>query len=300
LVHVAFCLTIAATAYKPLSFTFGNDIIEGRYVSLDRIDNLVARIVNKLKAKVNAVVINDVTISDIDFSGIDFTAFNQAKTLYIYQKNTANYDIAINTTGVAPAGFNEIASQPVGADMSNDIATLINTLQGRVNTSLDGANADIQALINEVKKLQADVISYADRSINFETRVSNFLEKELNRVISKVATDGFTRVLEPIILFQLNDNYAVNRFFNGIVIPAGKVDLIPTTMTYELLAPAYMKYVAVKAADGSFAVQKVLTKGDSDFNKVTADLAAGDYTVIYSAVDFSGNQIAKKYNITVK
>ena len=71
-------------------------------------------------------------------------------------------------------------------------------------------------------------------------------------------------------------------------------------MTYEVLAPAYKKYVAVKKADGSFAVQKVLTKGDKDFNKVSVNLTEGNYTVIYSAVDFSGNQIAKKYNITVK
>ena len=71
-------------------------------------------------------------------------------------------------------------------------------------------------------------------------------------------------------------------------------------MTYELLAPAYKKYVAVKKADGSFAFQKVLTKGDKDFNKVTVDLAAGNYTVIYSALDFSGKQIAKKYDVVVK
>ena len=73
-------------------------------------------------------------------------------------------------------------------------------------------------------------------------------------------------------------------------------------MTYELLAPAYKKYVAIKdTKTGKFAFKKVLTKGDADFNKITIDnLAAGEYSVIYSALDFSGVQISKKYNVTVK
>lgn len=292
--------SIAATAYKPLSFDFGKDLVEGRQVSLDKIDRQVARILNKIANKVNSIGINNITIANIDFSGIDFTSFNQAKTLYIYQKNAANWDILINTTGGTVTGYNLIAAEAVGANLTADVTTLINTLEGRVNTSLTDANADIQSIINEIKSLQADVTSYADRAKTFEERVSNFLEREINRVLTKVANDGLTRALEPVLVFQAGDNYNVTRFFEGQVVPAGKVTLVPTTMTYELLAPAFKKYVAVKAADGSFAVQKLMTKGDKDFKKIEANLKAGDYTVIYSALDFYGNQVSKKYNITVK
>ena len=286
--------SIAATAYKPLSFTFGNDIIDGRYVSLDRLDNAFARIINKIKSKVPA-----------DFSNVEFK-FNfpatVGATVYTLIETGAGSTVkSITISSTLPAGYAPL-EDPMAANskyytagaVSSDITAVTNAITKGLDLT------QINNMINEVNKLMADVKSYADRSISFEQRVSNFLEKELNRVITKVATDGFTRVLEPIILFQLNDNYAVNRFFEGTTLPAGKVDLIPTTMTYELLAPAYMKYVAVKKADGSFAAQEVLTKGDKNFNKVTVDLAAGNYTVIYSAVDFSGNQIAKKYNITVK
>lgn len=290
--------SIAATAYKPLSFTFGNDIIDGRYVSLDRLDNAFARVINKLKSKVPANFAN-VNIS-FDFSGV-----NKNITLYTNITkaggNVTSIVISTTATGTAKPATFDISAAGDGTysiagliDLSSTIDPIINAVEAGVNV------AQINNMINEVNKLMADVKSYADRSISFEKRVSNFLEKELNRVISKVATDGFTRVLEPIILFQINDNYAVSRFFDGTTLPAGKVDLIPTTMTYELLAPAYKKYVAVKKADGSFAFQKVLTKGDKDFNKVTVDLAAGNYTVIYSALDFSGKQIAKKYDVVVK
>jgi hypothetical protein len=181
-----------------------------------------------------------------------------------------------------------------------DVTAAVNTLLAEVNGSLNGANADITSIINEIKSLQANVTSYADRAKNFEERVSDFLEREINRVITKVANDGLTRILEPVILFQAGENYNVTRFFDGQVIPAGKVTLVPTTVTNELFAPAFKKYVAVKAADGSFAVQKLMTKGDKDFKKIEANLKAGEYTVIYSALDFYGNQVSKKYNVTVK
>ena len=267
--------SIAATAYKPLSFTFGNDIIDGRYVSLDRLDNFFARIVNKIKSEIPAAYNFEIkNISPVS----DF-------------KVTVTIAFDCNNDGdTTDAG----ETKNIDVDMTEKVNSLVNDINTQMSIT------QINSMIQDVNKLINEANSYADRSKSFEQRVSNFLEKELNRVISKVATDGFTRVLEPIILFQLNDNYAVSRFFNGTTLPAGKVDLIPTTMTYELLAPAYKKYVAVKKADGSFAFQKVLTKGDKDFNKVTVDLAAGNYTVIYSALDFSGKQIAKKYDVVVK
>ena len=293
--------SIAATAYKPLSFTFGNDIIDGRYVSLDRLDNAFARLINKLKSEIPGDFA-PINIS-IDLSTVTATKTTTVYTLIETAAGGAVKSIRISST--LPAGYDPLPATLSGdkkyytaGAVTVDLAKTIEDIRTAVN---NGIKLDqINSMINEVNQLMHKASSYADRSKSFEQRVSNFLEKELNRVISKVATDGFTRVLEPIILFQINDNYAVSRFFNGTTLPAGKVDLIPTTMTYELLAPAYKKYVAVKKADGSFAFQKVLTKGDKDFNKVTVDLAAGNYTVIYSALDFSGKQIAKKYDVVVK
>ena len=221
--------------------------------------------------------------------------FNVAQTLYFWSDGSGN--VKVTTVNSAPTSYPTSAgSANVGKDLRDDV----NALYTEVNNSLTGANADIQSIINEIKSLQADVTSYADRTKTFEERVSNFLEREINRVLTKVADDGLTRALEPVLVFQAGDNYNVTRFFEGQVVPAGKVTLVPTTMTYELLAPAFKKYVAIKAADGSFAVQKLMTKGDKDFKKVETTLKAGEYTVIYSALDFYGNQVSKKYNITVK
>jgi peptidoglycan hydrolase CwlO-like protein len=287
--------SIAATAYKPLGFRFGSELVEGRQVSLEKINTLVARILNKIANKVNSIGINNITIAQLNVP--DLSNFNVAQTLYFWSDGAGN--VKVTTENSAPTGYPTSAgSANVGKDLSNDV----DALYTEVNNSLKGANADIQSIINEIKSLQANVTSYADRAKTFEERVSDFLEREINRVITKVATDGLTRVLEPIILFQAGENYSVTRFFEGQVIPAGKLTLVPTTMTYEVLAPAYKKYVAIKSnTTGKFAYKKVLTKGDADFNKVTIEnLPADNYSVIYSALDFSGVQISKKYNVTVK
>lgn len=303
--------SIAATAYKPLSFTFGNDLVEGRQINLDKVDRLVARILNNIKNKANSIGINNITIADIVLDPTtQLSQFNKQINIYFWSnQNATDPKLAVTTintapttapgtmTGGVPDTWHSAGNGTVDADMRSAVTTLLN----EVNGSLHGANADIAAIIDQIKSLQAEVTKYADKAQSFEVRVSNFLEREINRVITKVSTDGLTRILEPIILFQAGDNYSVTRFFDGQIIPAGKITLVPTTMTYELFAPAYKKYVAIKKADGSFAFQKVLTKGDKEFKQITIDnLAAGEYTVIYSAVDFSGKQIAKKYNVTVK
>ena len=284
--------SIAATAYKPLSFDFGKDLVDGRQINLDKIDRLAARVIAKFKNKVS----NSIGIGNI-FSPISVTIanFNKTTTLHIFVP-AAGGNVEINTDGTVPGWF-------VAATDIHKTTTITADLRDDVQALVDGVNGDLesaQAALDQITALQAQVNSYADRTLSFEERVSNFLERQINRVITKVANDGLTRVLEPVLVFQAGDNYNVTRFFDGQVVPAGKVTLVPTTMTYELLAPAFKKYVAIKAADGSFAVQKLMTKGDKDFKKIEANLKAGEYTVIYSALDFYGNQVSKKYNITVK
>ena len=297
--------SIAATAYKPLSFDWGKELTNGKTYNFDKLDDAFARVINKLKSKVPGNFAN-VNIT-FDFSGV-----NKNVTLYTLVTVTATDQVTNLTISTSKAGANAI---PTGKNISNvgsttgagtyyvpGLVNLSGTIDPIIAAVEAGVNvAQINSMINQVNKMMANVKSYADQSVSFEKKVSNFLERELNRVITKVNTDGITRILEPIILFQIGDNYEVNRFFEGTQLPVGKFDLIPTTMTNEILAPAYKKYVAVYDKDAkSFVKQVILTKGDKDFNKVSVDLKAGNYTVIYSALDFYGVQISKKYDIVVK
>ena len=290
--------SIAATAYKPLSFDFGKDLIEGRTISLDKADKAAAKIIDKVMDKINRAGVKIQAIPEISFDAAYASAnlkvymlidWDGSKFTKISISNSnATYTTALPGTLPTTAGTYKYYSE---LDLTNDIKSVTDAIPV----------AELNALIAEAKQALIDITAFADRTKTFEARVSDFLERELNRVVTKVSTDGLTRILEPIILFQAGENYSVTRFVDGATVPAGEITLIPTTMTNELLAPAFKKYVAVKNnTKGEFALQSLKTKGDKDFNKLTVNLKAGNYTVIYSALDFYGNQVSKKYDIVVK
>ena len=289
--------TLAAAAYKPLSFDFGKDLIEGKTISLDKADKAAAKIIDNVMNKINRAGVKIQAIPEISFD----EAYDKANLkVYMIVSTDAGANISkieiknSNATAVdgeipATLGANKIYYS--GLDLTADIKSVTNAIPV----------AELNALIAEAKQALIDIKALADRTKTFEARVTDFLENEINRVITKVSTDGLTRLLEPIILFQAGDDYAVTRFVDGAAIPAGKITLVPTTMTNEILAPAFKKYVAVKNnTTGEFVVKENLTKGAKNFKKIEANLTAGEYTVIYSALDFYGVQVSKKYTITVK
>ena len=291
--------SIAATAYKPLSFDFGKDLIEGKTISLDKADKAAAKIIDNVMNKINRAGVKIQAIPEISFDeAYDKANLNKyiiftvtSPTAGVYTINKISISNTKTGTAVPAAGISAAGTYYTEFDMTNDIKTVTDAIPV----------AELNALIAEAKQALIDIKALADRTKTFEARVTDFLESEINRVITKVSTDGLTRLLEPIILFQAGDDYAVTRFVDGAAIPAGKITLVPTTMTNEILAPAFKKYVAVKNnTTGEFVVKENLTKGDKNFKKIEANLTAGEYTVIYSALDFYGVQVSKKYTITVK
>lgn len=291
--------SIAATAYKPLSFDFGKDLIEGKTISLDKADKAAAKIIDNVMNKINRAGVKIQAIPEISFDeAYDKANLNKyiiftvtAPAAGVYTINKISISNTKTGTAVPAAGISAAGTYYTEFNMTNDIKTVTDAIPV----------AELNALIAEAKQALIDIKALADRTKTFEARVTDFLESEINRVITKVSTDGLTRLLEPIILFQAGDDYAVTRFVDGAAIPAGKITLVPTTMTNEILAPAFKKYVAVKNnTTGEFVVKENLTKGDKNFKKIEANLTAGEYTVIYSALDFYGVQVSKKYNITVK
>ncbi len=290
--------SIAATAYKPLSFDFGKDLIDGKTISLDKADKAAAKIIDNVMNKINRAGVKIQAIPEISFE----EAYKKAN-LKVYMIITWD-DTNKIITKVKLSDKKSGNTMPGTLDGAGDgdyysVLDLEDNIKAITN---EIPVAELNALIAEARQALIDIKALADRTKTFEARVTDFLEREINRVITKVSTDGLTRLLEPIILFQAGDDYTVTRFVDGATIPAGKITLIPTTMTNELLAPAFKKYVAVKNnTTGEFEYHKVLTKGDKNFKKIETTLKSGnEYTIIYSALDFTGIQISKKYTINVK
>ena len=269
--------TVAATAYKPLSFAFGAELgLDGRTISLDKIDNLVARVANKIQNKLAAVGAKTAAVY-VDFSGVNTSNF------HVYLHYTI---VGGNITGIT---INNVAA---GANEEIDFS-------GELNNLIAAVPADaINSMVAEALKVIDSANYYTERAQNFEVRVSNYLESYINKVILKISNDGLTRVLEPIMLY--GDNSGVSRLTTGATIKAGaQVTLIPTTVSYEVIAPVYKKYVAIIGKDGKVRDAEIKTNGALDFKRFNVTFQEGDQAIVYSALDFSGKQIAKKYAINV-
>ena len=290
--------SLAATAYKPLSFGFGAELgVDGRTISLDKIDASVAKFVNKVQDRLNRL---DVKLQDAKIK-VDLEGLTSGSNIYLVFKTDANSKIdktSFEVVTTAPAGAPQLWAYNTNmpALAANTTYAALMNINDAVFTSLPVTA--LNALMSEALQVITDVNYYADRAKNLEVRATNFLEKYINKVILKIANDGLTRVLEPVLLYQGSEG--VNRLAPGVSVKAGaEIDLIPTTMTYELFAPAYKKYVAVIGKDGKAKNPVVLTRGQKDFSKVTVKIEEGDQAIVYSALDFSGKQIAKKVAINV-
>lgn len=252
--------SIAATAYKPVDFFWGQGIVnEGSSISFDKIDKLALDIVNKIKENepdMTKYIVNKVSVGPI------------ANTITIYI-----------SSGTAAGTHTAYIS-----GLAGDINQIVKDLNANLDM-LNGAISDIQNIMNKVN-------NSLDKGLDLEKKVSNFLKSYLNRVISSISANGLYKVLQPIMLFEGENG--VNRLISGTTLKAGKVNLVPTSVTNELLAPAFKKYISVNGKG------EVLTNGDDNFKKYEITLQKGENKIVYAALDFYGNQVVKTYTVNAE
>ena len=112
-------------------------------------------------------------------------------------------------------------------------------------------------------------------------------------MITSISTNGLYKILQPILLYEGENG--VNRVVSGSTFKAGqKFNLLPTTVTNELLAPAFKKYISVNGKG------EVLTNGDDNFKKYEITLQKGENKIVYAALDFYGNQVVKTYTVNAE
>ena len=280
--------SIAATGFKPVDFYWGQGIVnEGSSISLDRLDNAVARVINKLKTELNKFDLSNMIINSIEVpASSDFSA---DVNVYMHWKdaNTATgaIDIVIDNNdykyGYHTAGITK------SIDFNQSIKDLVKAVNDGIPSS--EINNIVKQLQNTINTVNAD----ADRIINLENRVSDYLESFINRMITSISTNGLYKILQPILLYEGENG--VNRVVSGSTFKAGqKFNLLPTTVTNELLAPAFKKYISVNGKG------EVLTNGDDNFKKYEITLQKGENKIVYAALDFYGNQVVKTYTVNAE
>lgn len=309
--------SIAATAYKPFAFNALNGVDLGGDVDLTKVDNFFKKIVDKITNQINSIDLSKVKIDTIkidNYSGYNKSAYVWINVDKLYESDATigEYvkDVVISlqvtyedktpfaygvgeTTKTIDGKKHIFTVQRVAidADMSKDIKNMVT----QVNKSLKSTGDGIEDVISQVKNIIKKADDAATKAKDLENRATDYLQKYINKTINFIASG---RILEPILLVNAKDG--IHRVTGTY--EAGTYTFLPTTMNYELLAPAYKKYVALvkngKVVEGQ---SYLTTNGGENFKSVKLNLTEkGDYTIVYSAIDFNGNQISKKYNVTVK
>lgn len=182
-------------------------------------------------------------------------------------------------------------------------------------TTTDNTIAEVISELNtqiagKLEPIKNDINKVGDKWENVIAKVNPLLSK----VASKIGSAN--KLLQPTILYKdQNGNPNTLSTIGGRLgtrfVGTGATTLYATSWTAELFAPAYKKSISVKAdkAENEGGATVTLTNGksaaepfDGSINKVIFNATkAGEYTIVYKAIDYSGVEADDKiFHVVVK
>lgn len=315
--HAVSDYDIAAFAVKPVSYNFLKDNatldkLSGWAVENFRLPSLSSKL-NKFadaldvkvtlsadKQKVNVYTV--VALMDVTAKQDPAT-----KSVWFYDKNGVKID---------------------GSEIKNAEVSSVTTTTLNVTTTTGATEAHIQNVykITTTDSTIADVISELNSQIAGKLQpIKNNINKvgdkwenviaKVNPLLSKVASKigSANKLLQPTILYvDQNGNPNTLSTIGGRLatrfVGRGTTPLYATSWTAELLAPAYMKKISVEGegatvtlSDGTSAAKGFDGSINKVFFNVPQNVKSGTtYTIKYQAVDYTGVEVEKTFNVVVE
>lgn len=303
--QVAPTYNMAAFAVKPLGFNFAknNQYLAKIASGLDRdwfptlSDNL-SRIMSSLE--------------DVKFENKELSVYSFVAALGVTAENVDGNVVFKNGTEVVATIKNATVNQEgetivgTGADAKKQY---IYKLTVKDDTMLKPVIDEINNTIAGKLQPAKDVINAA---MKYTEKYDNYVPK-LNSLVKKITSNiaNVNRLLQPTLLYvDQNNNWnfvSTANHFGSRFTGRGATVMVATTYTAEYLAPAYKKSIYVKDAKNGAAILvdgKEIKEGDTfsgNVHKIVFNAKdAGDYTIVYKAVDYSGVEVEKEFYITVK
>lgn len=323
--HAVSDYDIAAFAVKPVSFNFLKDNatldkLSGWAVENFRLPSLSTELEKIAKAidvkitydKADEFYTYTLIASNSMFCeqvGNDVVIYNDAKVAY--DASNSGYKV-INRGHVYKTLKNSTLETQVFADNDNGVDERIYSIKTKDTTIADllvSANGQIAEKLQPVKNVLSKV----------DTKWENVIAK-VNPLLKKVSSKigSANKLLQPTILYvDQNGNPNTLSTIGGRLatrfLGTGATTLYATSWTAELLAPAYKKSISVleKGATEILADGATVTLADGttsaaepfdgSINKVIFNATkAGTYTIVYKAVDYSGVEVDKTFNVVVE
>lgn len=306
--HAVSDYDIAAFAVKPVSFNFLKD-----NATLDKLSDWAVENFRlpSLSSKLDKV---------IDALNVEIS-YDKADEFYTYSVITPN-GLFCQQDG------NDVVIYGQGTDLNNgqlidgELYRIKNATVEKKFISTGGSAAEFVFVIKTKDSTIADLLASANKQIagklqpiknvlsNVNAKWENVIAK-VNPLLKKVASKigSANKLLQPTILYvDQNGNPNTLSTIGGRLgtrfVGTGAINLYATSWTAELLAPAYKKSISVleKGATVTLTNGKSAAEPfDGSVNKVIFNAEkAGPYTIVYKAIDYSGVEVEKTFNVEVE
>lgn len=309
--------SLAATAVHPLSFAFAKDVHYDEFPGINKVEDIIGDMFNKIEDAIPTIDVDDlnihIEIEDFVFDPVELEDGSVVVNVDIVDEETGkHYKQTIDITDKVEEAVNEALGSAAG-DVSAYIKDVVDQLNEQV------------AQINDIIDQLRDINEIGNKLDEVEDKIYDYLSKGENLLLKFV--NNANELLQPMMLAKTADSYVVlsrsasaPTKFSASSMTSDGIILRPTTYSAEVLAPAFKKFVGVanvykdgKSAQGGDAkCQDALKAANSssegfctvqegDWNKaqfkVSSQYKGYVYEIVYTAADYSGKIVVKRFYI---
>ena len=313
--HAVSDYDIAAVAVKPVSFNFLKD-----NATLDKLSDWAVENFRlpSLSSKLDKV---------IDALNVEIS-YDKADEFYTYSVITPN-GLYCQQDGNDVVIFGQGTNLDNGQIVDGELYRIKNATVEKKFLSTGGSAVEFVFVIKTKDSTIADLLASANKQIagklqpiknvlsNVNAKWENVIAK-VNPLLQKVSSKigSANKLLQPTILY-VDQNGNPNtlstiggRLSTRFLGTGGATTLYPTSWTAELFAPAYKKSISVEAVkdENKDGAEVTLTDGttsaakpfNGSINKVIFNAKkSGEYIIHYKAIDYSGVEVEKTFNVNV-
>lgn len=310
--------SLAATAVHPLSFAFAKDVHYDEFPGINKVEDIIGDMFNKIEDAIPTIDVDDlnihIEIEDFVFDPVELEDGSVEVNVDIVDEETGkHYKQTIDITDKVEEAVNEALGSAAG-DVSAYIKDVVDQLNEQV------------AQINDIIDQLRDINEIGNKPDEVEDKIYDYLSKGENLLLKLV--NNANELLQPMMLAKTADSYVVlsrsasaPTKFSASSMTSDGIILRPTTYSAEVLAPAFKKFVGVanvykdgKSAQGGDANCQAALKAansssegfctvqEGDWNKaqfkVSSQYKKGYvYEIVYTAADYSGKIVVKRFYI---
>lgn len=310
--------SLAATAVHPLSYGFAYGLHYDEFPGINKIEDIIGGIFDKIEDAIPNVDVDDlnihIEIEDFVFDPVELEDGSVVVNVDILDEETGkHYTQTIDITDKVEEAVNEALGSAAG-DVSAYIKDVVDQLNEQV------------AQINDIIDQLRDINEIGNKLDEIEDKIYDYLSKGENLLLKFV--NNANNLLQPMMLAKTADSYVVlsrsasaPTKFSASSMTSDGIILRPTSYSAEVLAPAFKKFVGVanvykdgKSAQGGDANCQAALKAansssegfctvqEGDWNKaqfkVSSQYKKGYvYEIVYTAADYSGKIVVKRFYI---